>query len=183
MLDPKSGKLVTNEKDLKKHTVDYYTNVLRNREIKEDLKEHKQSKEELCTLRLEETIHIKTPDWTDTDLIAALKGLKNKKINELFQPEVAGHDLFNAILKLMNRIKSDSIYPKALTLCNISSIYKQKGSINAFSSYRGIFRVQALRNILEKLLYNDEYKNIESNLTDANVGARQNRNIRDNIFF
>ena len=35
---------------------------------------------------------------------------------------------------------------------------------------------------MERLLYNDEYSNIDSNLTDANVGARQKRNIRDNIF-
>ena len=119
----------------------------------------------------------------------ALKDLKQKKsrdpnmyANEIFQPQVAGKDLIKAILKLMNRIKNDSVYPKALTLCNITSIYKHKGSHNIFSSYRGIFRVQALRNILERLLYNKEYSNIDSNLTDANVGARQKRNIRDNIF-
>ena len=39
-----------------------------------------------------------------------------------------------------------------------------------------------MRNILERLLYNDEYYNIDSNLTDANDGARKNKNIRDNIF-
>ena len=31
-------------------------------------------------------------------------------------------------------------------------------------------------------MYNDEYYNIDSNLTDSNVGARKMRNIRDNIF-
>ena len=38
------------------------------------------------------------------------------------------------------------------------------------------------RRILDRLIYNDEYKNIDSNLTDSNVGARKGRNIRDNIF-
>ena len=33
MIDPKSGKLVTADNELKKHTVSYYKNVLRNREI------------------------------------------------------------------------------------------------------------------------------------------------------
>ena len=123
------------------------------------------------------------------ELDKALKDLKLKKsrdpksyANEIFQPNVAGKDLVNVILNLMNRIKNDSVYPKALTLCDITSIYKRKGSVNAYSSYRGIFRVQALRNILERLIYNDEYSTIDSNLTDANVGARQKRNIRDNIF-
>ena len=87
-----------------------------------------------------------------------------------------------AILKLMNRIKDDQIYPKCLELCNISSIWKKKGSRNSFDSYQGIFRVTIFRSILEKLIYNDEYRNIDKNLTDANVGARKKRNIRDNIF-
>ena len=39
-----------------------------------------------------------------------------------------------------------------------------------------------LRNILDKLIYNDEYNIIDENLTDSNVGARKQRNIRDNIF-
>ena len=87
-----------------------------------------------------------------------------------------------AVLKLMNKIKDEQIYPKCLELCNISSIWKKKGSRNSFDSYRGIFRVTIFRSILEKLIYNDEYINIDKNLTDANVGARKKRNIRDNIF-
>ena len=32
------------------------------------------------------------------------------------------------------------------------------------------------------MIYNDVYPVIDSNLTDANVGARKGRNIRDNLF-
>ena len=39
-----------------------------------------------------------------------------------------------------------------------------------------------MRSILDTLIYNDEYDNIDLNLTDSNVGARKQRNIRDNIF-
>ena len=49
-------------------------------------------------------------------------------------------------------------------------------------AYRGVFRVVIFRSILEKLIYNDEYKTIDDNLTDCNVGARKKRNIRDNLF-
>ena len=118
-----------------------------------------------------------------------MKGLKNRNsrdptnlANELFDPKVAGDDLIEAIQHLMNRIKTDLIYPECLKLVNITSIYKKKGPINEFSSYRGIFRVQALRNILELLLYYDEYPKIDSTLTECNVGCRKSRNIRDNIF-
>ena len=57
-----------------------------------------------------------------------------------------------------------------------------KGPRNKFSSYRGIFRVSIFRAILDRLIYNDEYESIDSNLTDSNVGARRSRNVRDNIF-
>ena len=82
----------------------------------------------------------------------------------------------------MNRIKREQVFPKCLELCNITSIWKMKGPRNEFSSYRGIFRVSIFRSILDKLIYNDEYSNIDKNLTDSNVGARKMRNIRDNIF-
>ena len=48
--------------------------------------------------------------------------------------------------------------------------------------YRGIFRVSIFRNILDQLIFNDEYEAIDKNLTDSNVGRRRGRNIRDNIF-
>ena len=183
------GNLLTSKGDLKKATVDHFSNVLRNREIRKDLKEHKQERDDLCATRLKTAKHNKTPAWTEEDLLIVLKGLKNKKsrdpnafANEIFDPSVAGKDLIEAILALMNRIKQDQVYPKCMQLCTISSLYKQKGPVNDFNSYRGIFRVQALRNILERLIYNDEYELIDSNLTDCNVGARKGRNIRDNIF-
>ena len=87
-----------------------------------------------------------------------------------------------ALVTLLNRIKTEQMYPEALEPCNISSIYKMKGSRNDFNFYRGIFRVPIIRSILDGLIYNDENANIDSELSDSNVGARRNRNIRDNIF-
>ena len=125
------GKLMTSKNDIQKETMEYYSYVLRNRNIKEGLENHKNEKEDLCEIRLEYTKSIKSPPWLRTDIIKAMKGLKAKKsrdpnniANELFDPKVAGEDLIEAILKLMNRIKSDLIYPECLQLVNISSIYK-----------------------------------------------------------
>ena len=39
-----------------------------------------------------------------------------------------------------------------------------------------------LRNILDKLIYDDEYNGVDEQLTDCNVGSRKGRNIRDNLF-
>ena len=69
-----------------------------------------------------------------------------------------------------------------MELCNITSIYKHKGSQKDFNNYRGIFRVTTLRSILDRLMYNNNYYVIDESLTDGNVGARKHRNARDNIY-
>ena len=77
--------------------------------------------------------------------------------NELFKSEVAGKDLKLATLKLMNKIKEEQKVPKDIQLCNMTSIYKNKGPRKNCSSYRGIFRVTVLRSILDPLIYSDMY--------------------------
>ena len=188
MLDQK-GNLVTTKSTLEKLTIDVYTNRLKPNKIKDSLKVHEVQQEELWKKRLKEAQGNITPDWTMDDLDTVLKQLKNNKsrdpmgfTNELFKPECAGEDMKKAVLKMSNCIKKQQVFPKALGLCNITSLYKKKGLKKDFDSYRGIFRVTAIRSILDKLIYNDEYETIDSNLTDSNVGARRNRNIRENIF-
>ena len=102
--------------------------------------------------------------------------------NELFTPHNAGTDLKQVVLCMMNQTKTQQIFPVPLQYCNITSLYKQKGKKQDFNNYRGIFRVTIIRSILDKLIYNDEFDNIDKHLTDSNVGARRGRNIRDNIF-
>ena len=75
----------------------------------------------------------------------------------------------------MNRIKQEQKYPEVLELCDITSIYKNKGVRNSFENYRGIFRVPIFRSILDRLIYNDEYASIDENLSDSNVGARKKK--------
>ena len=82
----------------------------------------------------------------------------------------------------MNEIKQQQVYPICLEACNITSIFKNKGNKSVFDKYRGIFWVLVFRSILEKLIYHDEYHKKDDNLSDANVGARKGRNIRDNLF-
>ena len=73
----------------------------------------------------------------------------------------------------MNRIKETQVYPRCLESCNITSIFKNKGNKSEFTNYRGIFGVVVFRGVLERLIYHDEYFNIDTNLRDANAGARK----------
>ena len=183
------GNLVTDTKQIQNLALSTFTERLKNREIKTEFAYMKLLKEKLFEIRIKSSGRIKTPPWSMNELDNVLKNLKKNKsrdpmgyANEIFSPSIAGLDFRLAILNLMNRIKAEQKYPEVLEMCNISSIYKNRGSRNSFENYRGIFRVSILRTILDRLIYNDEYSIIDSQLTDSNVGARKNRNVRDNVF-
>ena len=184
-----NGKVLTETQEILDATINHYQEVLKNRKIKDGLEDHQKEREDLAKTRMRQSKENKTPDWDINDLDQALKDLKKNKssdslghINELYKPDVIGSDLKLALLKLMNKIKEQQIFPHALEACNITSIFKNKGSKADLNNYRGIFRVMIFRSILERLIYNDEYSTVDENLTDANVGARKKRNIRDNLF-
>ena len=146
MLD-NQGNLVTSEQGIEALAVETYRKRLANREIKDDLKNLQNYKEELCKLRQKLARKRKTPDWTMEQLETVLDYLKKNKsrdplgyANDIFKNHVAGKDLKKAIIVLMNRIRKELLYPEALELYDISSIYKNKGARSSFENYRGIFQ-------------------------------------------
>jgi hypothetical protein len=72
--------------------------------------------------------------------------------------------------------------PIFLQLTNISSIFQNRGSRMELDNDRGVFNVMTVRSIIDNLIYNDFYDEIDSSMSDSNVGGRKNRNIRDNLF-
>ena len=189
MKDPVTGNLITSNDKINEAAVKVYTERLQNAPMKDHLKHIKEAKEKLCDKVLQVAKKNKTPPWKLKDLDIVLRNLKKQKsrdphglANDIFRPDVAGDDLKQAILRMMNGIKEEQTFPKCLELCNISSLWKKKGSRNEFDFYRGIFRVTIFRSILDRLIYNDEIAKIDANLTDSNVGGRKHRNISDNIF-
>ena len=69
-----------------------------------------------------------------------------------------------------------------ITCTDITSIWKQKGERCDLDNDRGIFGVSKVRAIIEKMVYEDTYEQIDENMSDSNVGGRKRRNIRDNLF-
>ena len=183
------GDLVTSLEEIENLSLKTYKNRLRSRQMVPDLNYLRADKELLCDLKLECARKNTTKSWTMKELEIVLSSLKKNKsrdplglANELFSSKIAGTDMKHAVLKLMNQIKTDQVIPEMIKMCNISSIWKRKGSRSTFDNYRGIFRVTILRTILDRLIYNDEYEKIDKSLNDSNVGARKGRNVRDNIF-
>ena len=82
----------------------------------------------------------------------------------------------------MNHMKSQHKFPECLEACSIINIYKNKGPRKDLNLWRGIFRVNVSRSILDKLIYIDKHELIDKKLNDSNVRGRRGRNVRDNIF-
>ena len=182
------GNLLTSNKAIQERALEVFKERLDANEIEANLKDLEDDTNVLCEVRLKLVKKRKTEPWTMEDLKFALKHLEENKSrdpegysNELFKETVAGDDLLLAVLKLMNLMKERQEYPENLEKCNITPLHK-KASKKDYKNYRGVFRVQVLRSILDRLLYNDSYYTIDSNLTDGNVGARKQRGVRDNIF-
>ena len=58
----------------------------------------------------------------------------------------------------------------------------KKGSGLKLENERGIFRVSVIRNILMRLIYNQNYPEIDNNILDCQMGGRKWKGCRNNIF-
>ena len=58
----------------------------------------------------------------------------------------------------------------------------EKESKLELKNYRGIFTLPALRQILDKLTYNDKYSDLEESMSDSNIGSLKFKNIRNHLF-
>ena len=184
----KDGNIITAPEALKKLYVDTYRERLRNREMKPELMDIYFLKKELWDYRNEEMKNEKANRWNNKDLEAVIKKLKNNisrdpngMINEVFKDGFIGTDLKEALLNLFNGIKSNLFIPMFMTLSNITTIYKNKGSMMDLNNDRGIFILTVMKKMLDKLIYEDNYKEIDKNMSDCNIGARRKRNIKDHL--
>ena len=184
-----NGRLVTDPENLKKLYLDTFTHRLRQRPVKEDYSEIYKLQQGLLEKRLLISRENKSDEWTEEDILKTLNSLKNGKckdplglINEIFKPPTAGTDMVKSLSLMMNRIKNEVKLPEIFRHKNVSAIYKNKGSKADLENDRGIFTCTVLNSILQKLIYQDNYEEIDSNLSDSNVGARKRKNIRNHNF-
>ena len=90
--------------------------------------------------------------------------------------------LKDSLLLLLNLMKEHHFSPNFMDKIDITSFYKGKGPRDDFYSDRGIFKLNLIRSIKEKMLYNDIYDEIDSSMSDSNVGGRKQRSIRNHLW-
>ena len=183
------GNLITAPTALKNLYLKTYRNRLEHRKINERYQQLRELKTELWDLRFESLKEKEAVLWTLADMEKATKSLKNNQsrdpngmISELFKPNLAGKDLKLALVGLMNLVQIYLFLPEYMEYADITSIFKNKGSRMELSGDRGIFILGVLRKILDKLLYLDKYQDLETNMSDSNIGARKKKNVRNHLF-
>ena len=184
-----NGNLITSPDLLKILYLKTYKNRLENRSMKENLLDVFFLKQELWSSRMIELKKINTKPWTMMKLRKTIKSLKNNKtndpngiINEIFKEGCVGGDLEEALLKLFNGIKDEFIVPDFVLKQNITTIFKNKGSRLDLDNDRGIFILTAFKKILDRLIYNEKYEDIDRHMSDSNIGARKERNVKNHLF-
>ena len=160
-----NGTLVTNPDKIKDIYLKAYSDRLQHRKILPELMNLKQLREDLFQQRLEESKKNKSPAWTVSQLDRVLNKLKPKKatdpvglVNELFMPENIGCDLKDSLLMLLNKIKDQHKEPEFMRLANITSFWKRKGARDDIENERGIFILNVIRMIKDRMIYNDVKK-------------------------
>ena len=83
---------------------------------------------------------------------------------------------------MLNNIRKNCSIPDFIEWADVTSLYKGKGERLDLKNESGIFIVSVFRSILMKLIYNEKYETIDKSMSDSNVGARKNKNIRNHIF-
>ena len=146
-----SGNLITSKSSLKKLYLETYKRRLCPAAVKgyTDLFE---MRSQLWTRR---NILLKTKisePWNINYMEKTLKDLKTNKsrdphglLNELFKEGCIGANLKDALLILFNKIKKQMVIPNFMTLSNITTIYKCRGSPEDMDNDRGIFFIDGFK--------------------------------------
>ena len=181
--------LITSPSLLRSLYLETYTHRLRHREIKQDFSEVYKLKMKLWSKQYEALKSKKSNQWSLKALENVLKAMKKNKsrdphgfINEIFKPGVCGINLKLGILNLVNGVKDNFHFPDFIQWANITSIYKKSGSRLSLDNDRGIFILSVLKKIIDRLLYNDMFEEIDINMSDSNIGGRKNKNIKNHLF-
>ena len=182
------GRIISAPNELKSLLAKEYKERLRTRPVRPDLKHLKKGKKRIFLMKLKLAESNKSKPWTLSDLDKALSDLKNNKsrdpegfLNEIFKKNVIGTNLKHSMLLMFNRIRQKRLIPIFLNIANITTVPK-RGSRLLLVNERGIFRVAVLRFILMRLVYNEKYPEVDSNMSDCQMGGRKHKGCRNNIF-
>ena len=182
------GKVITNPTDKKKVTIEHFKHRMRKRSCMDNVEEVSNLNEDLFKERLKEAKQNVSDPFKKEELDKVIKNLKKGKckdpdnyIYELFSDGVIGNDLRDSLLIMMNKMKGQMKIPDSLRNANITILHKNKDKLD-LNNWRGIFVTSVIRAILMKMIYGRTYEIVDKNMSDAQIGARKGKSVRNHLF-
>ena len=186
----KEGQLLTDIDQIHSRYTEYYSDLLKNRDIKPGYEEYGQLIENNFKMYSEikkydnDTIN---ENMKRKELDCAIKSLQKEKstgpdgiYNELFIH--AGDNLRDDILEMLNSFWKNELMPEDLYKVDIKSIYKGKGDTSNLENHRGLFLSNTILKLYEKMILNRANPNIEKGMSKYQAGGRKNYSIKEQVF-
>ena len=182
------NKVITNPEEKKKVIIDHFKHRMRQRPAMKNVEEVLDINKKLFQERLKNARNVKSMPFTLEELGITLKNLKVGKsrdpenlVTEIFKEDAIGDDLKQSLVDMMNKMKEQLVIPECMRTANITMLHKKKCKSD-LKNWRGIFVTSVLRTILMKMLHERSYEIVASNMTDAQIGARKKKSVRNHLF-
>ena len=186
-LQDQSGFEITDPIDIKSEYKAEFEHRLRKREPKKYLEGYMNSQNKVCSLRLEVSKGKLDDEFTLEEVERAISELKRGKcsdptglIREVFTR--SGKCMILSILRMMNLIKQHQVLPFEWSNIWIRTLEKNKGSIKVLNNYRGVFIVDIMSIIFEKLLKYRLMPHLQQNMRKFQTGGVKGKGVTDNLF-
>ena len=182
------NKVITNPDEKKVVILEHFKHRMRERPVKQEVKDIIHVKKELFEKRLKLDKGVRSPVYTLNELENTLNNLKSGKsrhpehlITDVFKEDAMGDNLKLSLLIIMNKMKEEIIIPDCVRTANITMLHKKKDKLD-LKNWRGIFVSSVIRTILMKLIHERAYEKVAPNMTDSQIGAVRKKSVRNHIF-
>ena len=186
----KEGNIITGMLGIQTRYMEYYEELLQNRENKPEFKEYEELVEQNFQLFNQIRIYDTDPinqKFTRKELDKVIKSMQKEKStgpDELFNELIiySGENFRNNLLDMINYFTETEQIPDELYQIYIKSLYKGKGDIGNLENQRGIFLSSSILKLNEKLMLNRAEPCIELKMSRYQAGGRKNHSIQDQVF-
>ena len=180
--DPISGELLVATEEIKRATLEYNCNVLKNNEAEEGFEELVKIKEDLHENRMRDKIGKGSFKVTGEDFNKVVKKFEEKRKQSYDFIVKAGQGFKNAVYRLCKRIIENEEIPACFELTILQQIYKGKGSKTDLSNSRFIHLKDWLPRTCDALVVGGMKTKILSSSTKFQIGGQEGHRSQEHLF-
>ena len=180
--DPISGELLVSGEEIKKATLQYNCDVLRNNEAEEGFEEMVKLKEDLHDKRMKDKLGAGSFTVKNEDFYRVIKKFKDKGKQSYDFIVKAGPDFKEAVFRLCKRIIENEEYPASFDLTVLQQIYKGKGSKADLSNSRFIHLKNWLPRTCDAIIVGGMKDSILSSSTKFQIGGQEGHMSQEHLF-